>query len=93
MFGRDVAEIATRAREAAGIGHTEAIDATLSRVSRNAYGKLVMVLDNGQVWQQIDSTPLAPKDGSHVQIRRAALDSYFLSTAEGGKSIRVRRIR
>lgn len=91
LFGHDAVRSAAMARAAAGIGDTEAITATVTQARRDAYGKLVMVLGNGQTWEQIDTAPLPVKAGAEVRIRRAALDSYLLSLAAGGQGIRVRR--
>jgi len=91
LFGHDAVESAAIARAAAGIGDTQAIVATVTQARRNAYGRLVIVLGNGQTWEQIDATALSLKAGAQVRIRRAALDSYLLSLAAGGQGIRVRR--
>ena len=55
------------------------------------YGKLVLTLDNGQVWSQVDSSSLHLRTGDKVRIRRASLGSYLLGTSGSNKTIRVRR--
>ena len=54
----------------------------------------VMVLEDGAVWRQIDAeSPFnAPRAGSSVKIRRAALGSFFLNI-DGQTAIRAQRSR
>lgn len=70
----------------------EAIETTLTRVSEGAYGKWVFTLENGSVWQQIDSERLTrtPRPGMEIRVRQGAVGSYLLSVA-GARSVRVRR--
>jgi hypothetical protein len=67
------------------------MDARVASVRLDANGKLVLALENGQVWSQIDSANLRIKAGEEVRIRRALLNSYLLTRAGGGAAIRVRR--
>lgn len=57
-------------------------------------GKWVLNLADGSVWEQIDNTYLtaSTRPGTPVEIRRAALGSYFLSV-DGARSMRARRER
>ena len=59
-----------------------------------ANGQWSMELDSGAVWRQTDSETLSrrPKPGSTVEIRSAALGSYFMNV-DGQRAIRVKRDR
>lgn len=65
---------------------------TVERAYRGEGGRWVIVMSDGQVWKQIDSTDLykAPKKGSEARIRKAALGSYFMNI-DGQTAIRARR--
>lgn len=72
---------------------SEAITAMVSELTTSPAGKLVLNLDNDQVWVQIDSSRIRLREGDAVSIRTSSLNSFQLRKADGGKSIRVRRIR
>lgn len=57
-------------------------------------GKLVVTLENGQVWEQIDTARVSTtvlRRATEARIRRAALGSYLMNLGSG-PAIRVRRI-
>ena len=66
--------------------------ATIKDVEKTAYDKLVMTLDNGQVWRQVDNSRLVVSKGDQVVIRSAQFGSYLLEKVSGSRTIRVRRI-
>jgi hypothetical protein len=49
-------------------------------------------LDNGQVWEQVESMKLAPEPQELVTIRPGLLGAFFLKTAAGAV-VRVHRLR
>ena len=58
------------------------------------YGKLLIELENGQVWKQVDSSPYrGPKDlkGKPIIINSASLGSFLLKIDGVGGKYRVRR--
>jgi hypothetical protein len=58
--------------------------ASVSAVTRRADGRLVVTLDNGQVWSQLErdnATEVAV--GDKVNVRRGSLGSYILTTRSG----------
>ena len=65
---------------------------TVERGYRGEGGKWVVVMSDGQVWQQIDNTNLndPPKRGDEARIRKASLGSYFMNI-DGQTAIRARR--
>lgn len=70
------------------------LTATLSNVARNSSGQWIYTLDNGQVWEQTDSSApgRSPRAGHSVVVRRASLGSFMISV-EGRAGVRVRRVR
>jgi hypothetical protein len=69
------------------------ISAVITRIERRPHGELVMTLDNGQVWTQIEPLAYFPLEvGDRVQISAAWLGSYLLS-APSKRSTKVSRIR
>lgn len=71
----------------------ESITAEVKSVTRNAEDRLVITLDNGQVWAQSETKPSAVlKPGDLVRIKRAALGSFML-VGPRSVSSRVRRVR
>ena len=56
-------------------------------------GDTVFRLENGQLWQQIDSSYLYSRaESPRVTIRRAAFGSYLLQVEGIGRTVRVRRL-
>ena len=69
------------------------ITSVVTKVNKTAYGKLIVYLESGHAWRQIDSTKYKVKKGETVSIRKAALNSFLLSKASTKRSIRVKRIK
>lgn len=69
------------------------ISGRVAEVSRRPTGELVVTLEGGQVWAQIDiETKAVLKPGDSVTIKKAALGSYLLVTPNR-VATRVRRLR
>jgi hypothetical protein len=70
----------------------ERINAKIAEAGRNRAGKWVITLEDGAVWAQTDteSPTRSPKIGMPVEIKTAAMGSYFLSV-DGQRSFRARR--
>jgi hypothetical protein len=70
----------------------KALDARIERVSVNSAGRGVFRLDNGQVWQQVESDPkFEVHPGDTVHLTKALLGSFFMSASKR-MSTRVSRI-
>lgn len=57
-------------------------------------GRAIVVLENGQTWEQIDTTTLnatSLRKAREARVRKAALGS-FMMTVDGGKAFRVKRV-
>jgi hypothetical protein len=71
----------------------ESISGTVARMGYKPTGELVVTLESGQVWMQIDtgSKPRV-KAGDTVTIKRGSLGSYLL-VSPTGMATRVRRLK
>jgi hypothetical protein len=67
--------------------------AVVSAVSSRARGELVVTLDNGQVWAQIQPADYPLKPGDHVEIDVAALGSYRLWSPSTRRATKVTRVK
>ncbi len=66
--------------------------AIVKELKKNAYGAMVLTLDNGQVWEQKDTKTMSIHDGDAVLIERGAMSAFYL-TAQGNKRMRVARVK
>jgi len=68
------------------------ITATLANAYRTSSGKWVMELEDGAVWVQSDteSLPRGARKGSTIEIRKAAMGSYFVNV-DKQRAIRATR--
>ena len=69
------------------------IQATINKIEKTPYGKLVITLDNQQVWRQTDSTRLNLRKNNVIIIERGAFGSFFISKENANKRIRAKRMR
>lgn len=72
----------------------EEITAIAARAYRQSDGRWAVELDDGAVWAQTDDEQIdrAPHAGSKVEIKKAAMSSYFMRI-DGQRSLRARRVR
>jgi hypothetical protein len=84
----------TRETAPAKEAEREAIQSIAAQVTalRVTAGVLVIELDNGQTWQQMDTTALLLKIGDAITISRGALSSFRLSTISK-RVARVKRVQ
>lgn len=70
------------------------LTAKVERAYRGGDGRWTFELEGGAVWLQNDSETIGrmPKQGSTVEIRKAAMGSYFLKS-DGQRAIRARRVK
>lgn len=67
--------------------------AVISGVSTRPNGEVVVTLDNGQVWAQIQSANYPVEPGDHVEIDVAALGSYVLWSPSKRRVMKVTRVK
>jgi len=70
----------------------DSISARVVRVRMAANGGLIVELDNGQIWQELNAASMLLSAGDTVRINRGAFDSFRL-VAPDGRFGRVQRIR
>jgi hypothetical protein len=68
------------------------ISAVAARAYQGGDGKWTVELEDGAVWRQIDSEKVsrAPRKGSKVEIRKAAMGSFFMNL-DGQRAVRAQR--
>jgi hypothetical protein len=84
--------------EVAGPKEISEISATVTEFAKNAYGKALFILDNGQIWKQIDGDSVevaAPRQGATmaVKIEKGIMGSFSLTVEGRNGLIKVRRIK
>ncbi|WP_346836748.1 hypothetical protein [Microbulbifer sp. SAOS-129_SWC] len=84
-FGREQQRISEEA--------PDTLNAAITNIQSGAYNKLIITLSNGQVWRQIDSHRVHWDSGDQVQVERAMFGSFRMKPADGGRTIRVKRIK
>lgn len=71
---------------------TEKLQAVVKSARVDAEQRLVVTLEDGAIWRQIDDTMLGkpPKAGDAIEVRKAAMGSYMMKIGSQ-PAIRVRR--
>ncbi len=90
LFGKGETELRKLVQEATDTEEIDRIEATVVEVRKTKSGKVVITLDNGQVWIQSDSSRARLSANDNVTIRRRSFGSYTLYNKK--TSIRVKRI-
>jgi len=91
LFGQDSKEVQRTVEEATGSEGIDSLNAQITRLQQSGYDKVLITLDNGQVWQQVDASSLRLKVGDDVMIERAALGSFMLKKKGSKRTMRVSR--
>ena len=91
LFGKSGVEVRQSVQKATGTKEIDKIEATVTKVQYDASGKVVVTLDNGQVWRQIDTSRIRLSKKNTVVIQRASLGSFLLTKSGSKRSVRVRR--
>ena len=76
-----------------GERETDRITARVNAVSRDAAGKLVVGLDNGQVWRQLKAETVRIAIDDRVVIERGMLASFFFRVNDSSRKIKFTRVR
>ena len=91
LFGQDSKEVQRTVEEATGSESIDSLSAQITRLQQSGYDKVLITLDNGQVWQQTDTSSLRLRVGDDVMIERAALGSFMLKKKGNNRTMRVSR--
>jgi len=92
LFGRNASEVQRSIEEATGAEGIETLRASVTELQQAAPDKVVISLDNGQVWRQTTSSSLRLRTGDDIEIERGALGSYLLQKVGSKKTMRVQRV-
>lgn len=75
-------------------GEVVEIEAGITEVLTNRSGLGVFMLDNGQVWRQVDTTNLPNiRDGDRVKVAKGTLGGYDLVFVKSKRRAKVKRLR
>ena len=69
-----------------------ALAARVTAVRKNAYGKLVVSLDNGQVWRQVKSEKVRIAVDDSILIERGMLNSFFFQVNDNNRKMKFSRV-
>ncbi len=90
LFGQDESAIRKSVQDATGAEEIDRIEARITDLGKSRSGKVVITLDNGQVWIQTGSKRAHLSANDEVTIRRRSFGSYMLSNKK--TAIRVKHI-
>jgi hypothetical protein len=92
LFGRSDSEDARALRKTYGLQTAQEISANVSEATRGADRRLLITLDNGQVWRQSETLSFSLHAGDLVDIEAGVAGAYYLRRNGKGRTIRVKRI-
>lgn len=69
------------------------LNVQVKSISTDSRQKLLLTMQNGQRWQQLDNGFLKVSQGDNCVISSGVFGSYTMKCQQGTKSIRVKRIR
>ena len=91
LFGKSAEEAQRSMEQASGIERVDELEARVNRIQTLSSGKIVVELDNGQVWRQTDTAKPRVDEGDTVIVRRGSLGSYRMQKLGSKRSMRVTR--
>lgn len=93
LFGLGADAIRRSYGEALGEDVLQELRASVTEIRSGGIDRILVVLDNGQIWRQVDTTNLKIKVGDAVVIQTAALGSFKLKKDGSNRSMRVNRAK
>ncbi len=69
-----------------------AIHSTIERAENLGYGKMLLTLTDGAIWQTTEPDQFPPRKGQSIEIRRGIAGGYIMRVGKG-PDLRVKRIR
>jgi hypothetical protein len=92
-FGLTAEQREARAAKSKEVAKVDRITATVVTAKMTVSGRLLLTLDNGQQWAQVEpSRQQYFYEGDPITIRKASLGSYLASGPKSGTGIRIKRI-
>ena len=70
---------------------TKSITAYVTKIGKQPHGELIIHLDNGHIWNQINSERFTLKIGEQVKISRGFFNSFTMKVVGRNKGIKVKR--
>ena len=68
------------------------LDSVVAAVQKDAYGKLVVRLDNGQVWRQVKNEKVRVAVNDPIINERGMLNSFFFVLPDSKRKVRFKRV-
>ena len=78
-------------QEASGNSTLKELTALVTEVRPAGPGRILVTLDNGQIWSQVSAPSLKIKANDKVTIRKAAFGSYKMKKDGSNRMMRVHR--
>jgi len=69
------------------------IELTISKLSKTVRGQWKIIFENGQKWQQKDTTRITLTEGIRVTLTKGAFGSVFMKKEDSNKRIKVKRLK
>ena len=91
LFGKSGDDVQRTVEEATGSERIDSLSATVTKLQKYSYDRVLITLDNGQVWKQVDASNLRLRVGDAVDIERASLGSFMMRKKGSKRSMRVSR--
>jgi len=83
-------------KESGGGQKSPALDkltAHVTAVAHKSRGELIVTLDNGQVWEEAESSShLDPRPGDEITLRKGMLGAFYMSSQQV-RGLRMKRVR
>lgn len=98
-FGRDDLPETKEKRREKEEKELKSLTAKIAEIAQNRRGKYVIILENGQVWRQLNADtnslliPSSDDEALSAEIKRRFLGAHVLSLVGDNRSIRVERIK
>jgi len=91
LFGKNTDAVQRSIEEATGNPVLDSLSGEIAGLQQVGYDKVLITLDNGQIWRQVDASQLRLRTGDSVVIERAALGSFMLKKQGSKRTMRVSR--
>ncbi len=91
-FGRD--SMPTKDRPPPAVESLDKVEAKIGETFTTADGKLIFVLDNGQMWRQTEGFQLPPvRPGYDVVVKKGLMGGFSITVLKIGRTVKVTRMR
>ncbi len=91
VFGLGADEVRRTYEKTTGESDLQELHANVTQIRTIAPKRVSVVLDNGQVWRQVDQSNLMLREGDAILIKKAAFGSFILQKIGSSRIMRVNR--